>query len=176
MIQKTKNKLFYPVVIISFITIALLGSGFIFTEAQGSSSGSVTATVTINPLSLKLRNSPRSPIVAKDFSLRTTIDNTGSVDLINAEAEIFLPAGFKLVAGQDQTQLLGTLSGNRKKRANWNILAASSGDYIITVEVSATDSLSGQPVSQVASTLITVRDKPGNVVAAFLSFISNIFR
>lgn len=159
--------------VIIFAMVTVFGSGFFSTEAQGSSNGSVIATVTINPLIINIRSSPRSPFVDKTFSLRSTIDNVGSDELQNVEAEIFLPSGLSITS--NAKKFLDIVDGNRKTRVSWEILAESAGNHVIIVVVSAINSNSGQLISQEASTIVTIRTKPGNSIGAFLSFLSNLF-
>jgi len=174
MILQTKKKLFYLLILIIFFSVTLLGKELFFTPAFGSSSGTVTATVTVNPLKVDVSARPHSPIADKKFKLQATIKNLGSTTLNDAEATIFLPAG--LTPLSDESQFLGSIDGGRKKRASWTIQADEAGNYIIIIAVSAIDNGSGNTVSNEASITVEVSDKPKKGLAAVWNLFLNIFR
>jgi len=173
-IPYAKKSLTYLTVLILFVFIILLSKDLLFTQASGSSSGTVTATVTVNPIKIDARARPHSPFVNKKFTVRATVKNLGSTTLNNVEATIFLPA--ELTPLSDENQFLGSIDGDRKKRASWTIQADEAGHHIIIVAISAIDSATGTPVANQANIMVEVREKPGKGMAALWDFLLNMFR
>jgi len=171
---RTKNKLYYAVVLIFFFSIVLLGNDLFFNEVQGSTSGTVIATVTINPLKVKVQARPHSPFVNKEFTVRATVENLSATTLNDTEATIFLPAGLTLLS--EESQFLGSIDENRKKRTSWNVRADEAGFHIIIVAVSAIDNETGNSVASESSIMVEVRTKPGKGLSALWYFFLDIFQ
>lgn len=169
-----KKSLAYFICLTLFVFAILFAKDLIFTQAYGSSSGTVTATVTVNPITIDIRARPPSPFVDREFTVQATVENLGSLTLNEVAATIFLPAGLTLLS--DQSQFLDSIAGGRKKRVSWDVQTNQAGQYIIIVEISAIDSGTGAPVFNEASLIVEVRDKPGRNISTFFDFWLNLFR
>lgn len=135
--------------IFSFLVII---NGGAFNQA---SLGTLTATVSINPLSLSV-TAPDEVKIDRNFIVKAEIKNKGEVPVEDTEIEIYLSQGLKLVR-KDAKQMLGIIPAHRKKLAFWQIRGEEFGTYVILVK--AQGEINGQEIEVEASTIVKVAGK-----------------
>lgn len=150
----------------------LLGKEFLFNQARGST-GTITATVTVNPLLVKVKAVPKTAIVEKDFQVSAEIKNLGESILNDVTASIYLPPGLILLS--DQNQYLGEIESDRKKVASWKARGQEAGAYVMISSVSAINASSGESITHEASAMVAIKDKLGTGRTSFFASFLRIF-
>lgn len=150
----------------------MFGKEFLSNQAWGST-GTITATVTVNPLLVKAKAVQKTAFVEKDFQVRAEIKNLGESILNDVTASIDLPPDLILLSDQDQ--YLGEIKGGRKKVASWEVRGQAAGEYIMIISVSAFNASSGESITHEASAMVAIKDKPGTGRTSFFVSFFRIF-
>lgn len=167
-----KENLKYLFFLIIFVLIILIGKEFLFNQAL-SSTGTVTATVSVNPLLIEAKARPKSVFVEKNFQVRAQIKNLGTNPLDDVMATIYLPSGLLLLS--DENQYLGEIKAGRKKIASWKVKGQEAGEYIITVSVSGIDTATNELITNESSTMVEVKNKPKGGLSILFDFFIKMF-
>lgn len=124
------------IIIMTFL--ALILSFFVMVNTgslnQASSLGILTATVSINPLEVKV-SAPKEIKVNRTFVVKASLINKGEEKIKDVEAEIYLSPGLRLIR-RDEEQELGTIPSRRKKFSFWPVKGEKLGNYVIMVKAS----------------------------------------
>lgn len=148
--------------LILFILSPLLGQSKVL-----AAEGVVTATVSVNPLSVSV-SAPDSVFVDQHFKVEANIENYGSNKIKEALAIIQLPQGLTLKGKCERT--IGMIPPHKKKTVAWRVRATEVGTYVIQVSVSGRDEATDALLTAQGSTIVTVkagestRSKSGGVM------------
>jgi len=115
--------------LIVLLLLSLVGGG----EAWASE-GVITATVTVNPLSVSVL-APSTVSVGQTFDVEATVENRGGTRVERASATINLPEGLELVKHKAE-RTLGAIPPHKGKSITWQVRAIEVGEYVVSVSAS----------------------------------------
>lgn len=96
-----------------------------------SPTGTIMATVSINPLSLKIF-APSIVRQRRFFRVRARIGNLGQKEIEEVEVTISVPPGLE-IKGEEEKEI-EEIEGGKEKRVSWRIKANKPGFYVIQVD------------------------------------------
>jgi hypothetical protein len=106
--------------------------------AAAQDSGSIDATVFVDPLSAKIRIQPDEIQQGNNATVRLTVSNAGLAPLASVTATLLIdPVGVR-VEGQP-TIVLARLRAASSASHEWRVCGASPGNYLAMVVVSSGD-------------------------------------
>lgn len=139
-----------PKLLIMLLLLSLVGQGKAL-----ASDGIITATVTVNPLSVSV-SAPSSVAVGQPFDVEATVENHGGAKIERAVASIDLPAGLQLITHKAE-RTLGVIPSHKRKTITWRVSAVKEGEYIVSV--SASGLYAGVTVSEDGTDAVTVTEE-----------------
>jgi hypothetical protein len=116
-------------------------------SAAGSPSGTVQATVLVNPISVAVVVPPDPQKTGKDFRVRAEVTSSGASALQNVV--VTLLAAQALVLRDPVTQVLPSVMPAQVRSVKWDACTTSAGGYVLMARVSVgafTTESSGQVV------------------------------
>lgn len=128
---KVKSKTIIRTILVLPLVLGLSFSSF-SSLVFASQTGTVVATVRINPLKLEV-SVPFLVFEQQRFKVKAKVQNLGETKIEKAKAEIFLPEGLHLISPKSR-QNLGTLAPHRTKWRTWWVRATREGEYAVLVE------------------------------------------
>ena len=147
-----KSKKIIKTILVLPLVLGLLFSSF-SSFVFASQTGTLVATVSINPLTLQL-SAPSIVQQGRSFRLRAQIGNLGQSKIKEAEAIISVPSGL-IVKGAEEKKV-GIIRGGREKRVSWQIKAKTEGIYIIQVEARGRVAETGDLVTTSETVMVKV--------------------
>ena len=134
-----------------FLSLPVLVSAVFLMIAAPSfaQSASLTATVRVNPLEVKLAAPSKIPV--RDwFEIEVLIFNKGSEAITKISAKMHTPSE---LAVKGKRKRIGTLGPGEITKVIWQAKANQAGDFVIQVDVEGF--LDGEKISESDSTLIS---------------------
>ncbi len=123
---------------------------------SASQTGTVVATVSINPLTVKI-SAPSVVRQGRLFKVRARIGNLDQSKIEEVKAIISVPLGLAVQgAAEKKVGKVGVIRGGKEKRVSWRVLAEETGNHFILVEASGIEEESGDPVKAGGGTMVVV--------------------
>jgi hypothetical protein len=116
-------------------------------SAAGSPSGTVQATVLVNPMSVAVVVPTDPQKTGKDFRVRADVTNSGASALQNVSVTLLAPPA--LVLRDPVTQVLPSVMPAQVRSVKWDVCTTSAGGYVLMARASVgpfTTESSGQVV------------------------------
>lgn len=155
--------------IIKTILVLPLVLGLLFSSISSfvfaSQTGTVVATVRINPLEVEV-TAPPFVRVGERFKVEVTVSNLGDTKIKKAKVEIFLDSGLSLKGKSEQK--LGIILAEDSKTVFWWVTAEEIGTNVVLVKASGIEEETQDLVEASDSTIVKVQ--------ASLSFLDIIRR
>ncbi len=110
------------------------------------------------------------------FLVTADVQNVSPRDAKNTTAEIILPAGLKLVVGENKTKNLATLRKSEIKKVAWNIIPDKTVTGFITFKVKVTGTVDNKKETAVAERKIEYKGKKVEVTLYDFSALNKLLQ
>lgn len=126
-------------------------------QVNADDTGTVTATIRVNPLDITVSATPLELAVGDSFRLNALVQNKGDTRLTNVRASsLFDTSGLRLRGSSGRN--LGSIGPESTKLVRWRFKALESGNYILVVSVEALERETGTLLHAQGSVMVVVVD------------------
>ena len=141
-----------PLLLALFTVVALLAATG---SAQADDSGTVGATIFVDPLAATLTIKPASIPIQHQANARATIVNNGPAPLRSTTATLLIDPLAVSVAG-GLTRIVPALAANSSVEVSWRLCGVRAGSYLAMARITSSDSLGHQFETETAAVLLEV--------------------